>query len=38
MNFQERNRTVFGMVRQSTIFNLEQKEIQVCLEEMEKMK
>lgn len=38
MNFQERNRTVYGMVRQQTIPDLEQEKVQVCFKKVEEIK
>lgn len=38
MTFQKGDRTVCGMAQQQKVFDLEQKEIQICVEEMEKVK
>ena len=37
MNFQGTSRTVFGMAKQQTISDLEQKKIKVRFKEMEKI-
>ena len=37
MNFQDSSTTVSGMAKQQEVYDLGQKEIQVCIKEMEKI-